>query len=410
MPAPTLPNIPDKFKLTPEFKLLVACSWIAPPALEQDQAQKIAALSSGAIDWDAFIVLVRRHGVPSLAYTMLCQHAGERLPGKIRAILKADHIQAAGNSLFQAAELVRLIKLFDGHGIDLIPLKGVFLSHQLYGDMGMRTSCDLDILVKPEHIDLAEQILVAEGYKCSLLGKNLTKKQRAYLKTNFHHLEYGNSSKNICLEVHWRFGSLWLPDQMAAIWNKTRAIEWHGRRIFGLDDDSQLLFLCDHGARHGFFSIKWLSDIARILTSERSQGWKSLLELAESLDMKRTLASSVLLAHWLYGIPLADEFSILIIKDQKAVSISTTIYTQLCLNDAANNSMGKPQGSLKLAWQKLRLRSSLPIRMTLKPKLVAIFDFIDFPLPDKFFWLYYPLRPVSLIWRHYFRKSTGGKT
>lgn len=48
-------------------------------------------------------------------------------------------------------------------GIDVIPLKGVFLSHQLYSDMGMRSSVDVDILVKPEHIDCAEHIAIATG-------------------------------------------------------------------------------------------------------------------------------------------------------------------------------------------------------------------------------------------------------
>ena len=75
-----LPDIPEKFRLTPEFRLLAACSWVAPPALEQDQAEKIAALCSGGVDWAVFEPLVRRHGVPSVAYSVLNRYAAQWLP------------------------------------------------------------------------------------------------------------------------------------------------------------------------------------------------------------------------------------------------------------------------------------------------------------------------------------------
>jgi hypothetical protein len=406
----SLPIIPEKFELTPEFRLLAACSWTAPPALEQDQAEKIAALCRGGIDWEAFLRLVCNHEVQALVYESLRRNAENKIPDIIMASLKNWKVQISVKSLHHAAEMLGMVAKFAELGVNLLPLKGEMLSFQLYGDIGMRNSCDIDMLVDPECLDMACQLLEAEGYTCSLLGHQLTTKQRAYLKTNFHHLEYGHATKNICLELHWRFGSFWLPGQMKMLWSRTIQIEWMGRKIYSLDDDDQLLFLCDHGARHGFYSLKWASDIARILASERLQGWESLLELAESLDLKRTLASSVLLAHWLYDIPLAEQFKELIRNDKKAVSISITMYTMLCLSEATKNSMGKSKGSLKLAWQKLRLRPSFPIRAALKPKLVAIFDFLDFPLPDRLFWLYYPLRPVSLIWRHFLQKSPVKRT
>jgi hypothetical protein len=408
LPDVSLPKFPEKYRLTPEFKLLVACSWIAPPELEHEQADKIASLCRDGIAWDAFLSLVCKHGVQALVYEVLFRYGSDNIPEHIRESLKSQKIQICATSLQHASELLYLITKFSEQDIELLPLKGVALSLQLYGDISMRSSCDLDILVRSEDLEKVDHILEAEGYSCSLLGNQLTAKQRAYLETNFHHLEYGHTVKRICLELHWRFGSLWPPDQMSMCWDRTAQIELMGRPINCLDDDLQLLFLCDHGARHGFDSLKWLSDIASILSSKRSKDWESLHELAECLDLKRTLASSALLAKWLYGISLPEELNELIRKDKKAVSISITIYTMLCLDGTAKNSMGKSQGSLNLSWQKLRLRPSFPISAALKPKLVAIFDFLDFPLPDSLFWLYYPLRPVSLIWRHFFRRSPRG--
>ncbi len=404
MPDSLLPHIPENCTLRHEFRLLAASSWIAPPEFENLQAEKIASLCSDTTDWRLFLSLARRHEVQALVYETLRRHAADKVPTSILAELREWKFRISAQSLFQADEMFNLSAKFAGPGIDLMPLKGGILSLQLYGDPGMRNSCDLDILVRQEQVDAACRLLETEGYTCGLLGNQMTVKQRAYLRTNFHHLEYSHPEKGLFLELHWRFGALWLPGQMAAIWDGAAEMEWMGRRIRCLDDDSQLLYLSDHGARHGFYSLKWVSDIARILVSGRSHGWDSLLGLAERLDLKRTLAHSALLAHWLYGIPLAEELQGLIRGERYAVEISTTVYGMLSYNGNDGASRGKPKGSLKLAWQKLRLRPSVPFRMTLKPKLIALFDFLDFPLPDRFFWLYYLLRPVTMLWRHFFRK------
>ena len=136
MPEVPLPKIPEKFRLTPEFKLVAACSWIAPPALEQEQAEKIVSLCRGVTDWDAFIGLVRRHGVPALAYTTLIRYAEDTLPQSVRETLRKLNSTTRHQALFQAAELVRLIRLFASEGIDSVPLKGIALS--LYNCMAIR--------------------------------------------------------------------------------------------------------------------------------------------------------------------------------------------------------------------------------------------------------------------------------
>ena len=182
MPDLPLPTIPKKFSLTPEFRLLAACSWIAPPALEQDQAERIASLCKEGIDWEEFLSLVRRHGVASLAYTMLCRHAGDRLPMAIRGILKADYIQSSGQALRQTAELIRIGKLFSEQGIEMIPLKGVLLSQRLYGTPAMRHTLDIDILVKHEDLDRTDAILKGERYQCDQLYSGLTIKQKHFIK------------------------------------------------------------------------------------------------------------------------------------------------------------------------------------------------------------------------------------
>lgn len=400
MPDVSLPNIPEKYLLTPEFKLLVACSWIAPPALEQDQAQKITTLCTGEIEWDAFVVLVRRHGVPSLAYTMLSRHVGDRIPENICEILKGYHVQAVGQSLFQAAELVRLIDLFSSNGINIIPLKGIFLSYQLYGNIGLRSSGDLDILVKDEHINQAEQILEAEGYYCDFHGLELTKRQKEHVRASVHHYDFVHIKSGLHVELHWNLGP-WLPRQLQLLLSHKTWREWQGRTVKCLDDDATMLLLCDHGARHEWFSLKWLGDVARLLSSEQQTSWETLLALATEVNLQRIFAHSALLVHWLYSIPLPHELCALILRENLSTTLSERALTVLQMSGAELATAGRRGQNLRTALHMKRLRPSLPYSLIIKSCLVPLDDFQVLQLPSFMFWLYYPLRPILWYWRHY---------
>jgi hypothetical protein len=402
MPDVPLPTIPEKFSLTPEFRLLAACSWIAPPALEQGQAERIAALCREGIDWSAFLVLVRRHGVPALAYAALGRHAGEALPQVVRETLQKYNSTARLQALFQAAELVRLIKLFAGQGIDVIPLKGVFLSHLLYADTGMRASCDLDILVKAEQVDLAERILAAEGYYCDCQGDELSLRQKQHVRTHIHHFDFAHSKSGLHVELHWNVGP-WLPGQLQALLGHTARQEWQGISVDCLDDDATLLLLCDHGSRHEWISLKWLGDVAHLLSSDRPTGWKPLLALAQEVDLLRTLAHSALLVHWVYGISLPEELCQLIQREHQSAALSTRACATLLMTSDEVASAGRRAHRMRVAWHTKQLRPSLPVSLLLKSVLVPVEDFQVLRLPAALFWLYYPLRPVLWFWRNYIK-------
>ena len=63
-------------------------------------------------------------------------------------------------------EQERICKVFDEAGIDYIPLKGMVI-RDLYPEPWMRTSCDIDVLVRDREVDSAVQALVNSlGYAC----------------------------------------------------------------------------------------------------------------------------------------------------------------------------------------------------------------------------------------------------
>jgi len=390
----------SKDTVTPEFRLLAASSWMAPEHLVAQQSARIAACFDDEIDWKLFLSLVGMHGVQPVVKSTLARYAPGSVPEWVEIKLKEWSTVITVRSLRHTHELLRLVKIFRQEGIEILPLKGELLSQQLYGALGMRSSSDLDILIRQDCLDEVCCRLESEGYRCSLHGAELTPRQKNYIRDNLYHLEFHNERKGIIVELHWQLGSLWLPEQMDLAWKSLDTLEIAGEKVHSLNSSVQLLFLCDHGSRHRFICLKWLSDIARSVALLPENCWQELLILADALDLRRTLAHALLLANRVYGVPLPDSVLSFIHSDRYAGKLSHKVYDLLQLSATANVSRGKRLGGLLCSWQVLRLRSSLPVMRTLRTTLVAAADFHDFPLPDSLFWLYYPLRPVSWLWRY----------
>lgn len=68
-------------------------------------------------------------------------------------------------SLKQFAANKRILDALAGASIQAIPLKGTVLSVQLYGNAGVRSAQDIDILVDPEHFQRACELMIAIGYQ-----------------------------------------------------------------------------------------------------------------------------------------------------------------------------------------------------------------------------------------------------
>src|SRR5208282_2899895 len=77
------------------------------------------------------------------------------------------------------AELFRLLDLLERHAIPALPFKGPVLASALYGDLAMRESCDLDVLVRSSDLAGAKRAMLASGYTTDLPSD--TAQEAAYL-------------------------------------------------------------------------------------------------------------------------------------------------------------------------------------------------------------------------------------
>jgi hypothetical protein len=392
-----LPDLPGTISWNREFQLLIACSWVPPGQQAAEYAERVKALCSDNIDWNAVIALVDRHRVPALAYAMLRKCVWDRIPVAVQRQLKDRDRNARMAALNRSAELLRLAKMFYEEKIDLLALKGPVLSVQLYSDLGMRQSNDIDLLVKGEDLDRAARLLLRQGYECTFPDFELTAKQRKVLQSACHHYCYRHLGRSVNLELHWRF-ALWMPEHVAVLWKHSQWMEWSGARFLRPNEEMSLLILCDHGAYHQWFRIKWLGDVAVLLTRCSGIDWMLLLDLAERLDLQRPLAQAALLAHWCYGIPLAEPLQSLIGDGNAA--LARPALRALVTGEREYNCPPFFERWRKL-WYFRNLRTRFPYRHFLRVLFLDTQTWKFVRLPNCMFWLYSLLRITSWAKRFY---------
>ncbi|MGP8225068.1 MAG: nucleotidyltransferase family protein, partial [Terracidiphilus sp.] len=144
---------------TPAFRLMIATSWLAPASWQEHQEKAIREAIGAGVDWMEYLRLVDRHRTPALSWAALKRVPGLEIPQPARRELQkrsdACRMQAVRHSLM----LAEVLRGFNRAGIPVMPLKGPLLSLELYGDVGLRQSKDLDLACTKEDIPRAQACL-----------------------------------------------------------------------------------------------------------------------------------------------------------------------------------------------------------------------------------------------------------
>lgn len=396
-------SLSENIHLTPEFRLVAACSWVPTSGHLLAQTQIIDSLSLCELNWDEVAALTLRHGVVGQFCTVMGKRGWAHVPVATRERLKSCRTQQAVKALGQVAELAKISRLFAGAGIQHIPLKGVALSQELYGDPCIRSSCDIDIIVKPECVEKAEELLIQAGYHHAFGFHGMNDRQKRHLLNTLHHHEYVHNTRGVHIELHWR-SYLWPQDRVAALWDTGRSSAWLDSGLMQLAKEENILFLADHGARHGWPCLKWLSDIAMLMEKMPEDEWLSLYNRAAFFDLQRVMCHTAVLLEWFYGIEPPQEIRERSETNTVVQNLSVLAASQLLASGDEIASQAKNFAGIRLAIRTKRLKPSTPLSDLLRSILIIQADLVESPLPDVLFWLYFPLRPYLWLKRRLLKR------
>src|SRR5712692_6247020 len=162
--------------------LLAAC---ARRQFTDQGEDTIAALLRSGIDWESFLRASRRHGMMPLLYWHFQSCADSVPPAVLTELSNYFRINSERNLLL-TQEMIRLLGLFEAHGIPVIVFKGPPLATMAYGNPSLRRSADLDILVHKQDVPRLRVLLHAEGYQPAVLrGHSGTSAHQLWLRMSF---------------------------------------------------------------------------------------------------------------------------------------------------------------------------------------------------------------------------------
>jgi len=131
--------------LLPEDKLILSSIKINPSISELEQ---IDNLILEAKDWDYLIKTVIDRGIAPLLFKKLPSLKNRSLiPDIVQAKLQQTYYITISRGTLLLNYFQHIAKAFSNQGIPVVVLKGVYLSENLYHDIGLRQFSDIDLLV-----------------------------------------------------------------------------------------------------------------------------------------------------------------------------------------------------------------------------------------------------------------------
>lgn len=365
-----------------EMGFLVAC-------VRRRYAPASPMPASDGLDWQKLIELALRHRVIPLFHGQI---AG-LVPDEVGARIKDLHLSNAARNITRAEEVRRLDGRFRDAGVPLLFLRGPVLAASVYGDLSLRQFSDLDLLVRPRDVQAATRILLSEGYQPQFQLDDLQERTLTRFRTERCFIRAGDRS---VVDLHWqllpRFFSFEEDD---LLWS--RSVDSANVRTLGRED--LFLFLCVHGAKHGWDQLALVCDLAEMIRAGRGMDWAGALARAEARGKTRMVALGLELVRQVLGVTS----SVAVRVDQKTSRLVDECRARLEEGVGAQ----KPGSSAKwsLAW---RMLEGAGDRLAYAADLTMIPTGVDCErvrLPGWLFPAYYLVRQSRMLGRLFRRRT-----
>ena len=301
-----------------------------------------------------------------------------------------------------AAEAIRLQRLFDDAGLPLLFLKGASLAMLAYGNLGLRSAKDVDLLVSPELLEPAIALLQRAGYHRFDPPPGISDRQLRILMQLRGDIGFIHDNTDCPVELHW--GLFLNPYAMsdASIMAKSRVVPIAGHNgLRTLGEEDLFTFLCVHGALHVWNRLKWLADINALIAKSPEGSAEGFYRAASDRGAGPAAAQAMLLCHRLLGMPLPAYLVSTLRQSPRVRWLEETALRTLTLGqgelDPRDVRFGTTRGTLSTF---LLGQSWTYYAAELRNRAFNETDVLAVPLPERLRVLYPIFRVPMWLWRH----------
>lgn len=281
--------------------------------------------------------------------------ADTAVPVDASTAIMTDATAIAARNLKAALECQGLLRQFEAAEVPVIFLKGLPLGFLAYGSTALKAGVDVDLLVAPEQVQRAANLLEAQGYRL-LIPKKSFKSVSQWHRVRKESLWFEPRS-GLHVDLHTSVADNPRLVPTIGIDSPIRTVDIeNGILLPTLRPTENFAYLAVHGASSAWFRLKWISDFTALIAGLPPDELERLYRRSQELSAGRAPAQALLLSDKLFGT-LANA------PDLKAELISYPANRLLCraaLNQLAGRSeptepTSRPLGTARIHWTQFLL-------------------------------------------------------
>jgi len=257
---------------------------------------------------DKLVALAEKHQLTPILYNYLNRHPhpfDRNLMDHIKELIR-EHVL---RSLNLQAELLKICDSFNQQHISCMTIKGPQLSHFLYNDAARRVCVDLDLFLQnKDEFASAAGILHESGYRQTNFPEGNNWFKQKVFNIGKHESVFINRALKTVVDLHIRpvGNTLFSARFHKHFFSEKQPYEMNGIQIFIPSAIHYFIFLCHHGAVHGYASLHWLADICAFYRKYPMPP-EELLKTSEVLRLERHVALSLFILNKYCGISLSPD-------------------------------------------------------------------------------------------------------
>jgi hypothetical protein len=264
-------------------------------------SDEIASLLQPPVQWGSLLELAENHGVLPLLHQTLTRFRDSLSPENFNTLASKQRTNLH-KAMILSRELIRVVDALSENGVEVMPYKGLALAESVYGDIALRQTGDIDLLIRARDVSRARNALRNLDFVPHLELSN--SQERAYLQSAYEYMFDGPAGRNL-LELQWAAQPRFYAVDLRAdeLFERAVPVSVAGRVMRTPSFEDLLIVLSLHAAKHVWAKLIWICDLARIMTMQ-TLDWSQISARSRSFRISRILTVNLVLANRLLGVDI----------------------------------------------------------------------------------------------------------
>lgn len=293
--------------IMPHFDLLLQAIRVDDRDLAVSRSESI--ISENEIDWEYLYSSADLHSVRPQLGKLTSKITQGLIPAGFTEKLNEERLHILFRQLSYADNFLKVHKILEDAGIEMIPFKGFCLAHDAYGNLADRESMDVDVFVSLTDLEKIQVIMKENGYQEEDIFREFTLEE---IKSRFQEYNFdrmaGDKSR-FHIEFHWGIcpPGYGMDIRLEDLRSQIITGKFQGREMRVFTPEAHLLLvLLHHGGKDRFLQLKQILDIALIVKKHEDLDWTWVINETKRFDAEQLIYVGVKLAGMLTGVSVPE--------------------------------------------------------------------------------------------------------